>query len=432
MSVAIVLFTRDLRMHDQAALASAVEQYDTVLPLFVFDDTLLRNAGTPNRVTFLLQTLAELKRSLRQRGGDLAVRRGDIGDETVRTARAARATTIFVGDATSAYAQERVRMLRATLDVRVVNTVTAIAPGELVPEGRDHYRVFTPYWRRWQEEPLPDVHSAPERILLPQGVDHGRLPSARELISGATSPDLPPGGERAARRRLERWLADALQGYDEQRDDLASDRTSRLSAYLHFGCLSAVEAIRRARRAGPAAQQFVRQLCWRDFYAQLLAGNPHSATEDLHPGRRAWAVDDDALGRWRTGHTGYPIVDAGMRQLHAEGWMHGRARLIVAAFLTKTLGLHWRHGARAFADLLVDADVANNVGNWQWVAGTGVDTRPNRRFNSIAQARRHDPGGAYVRRYVPELAELDDRAVHEPWRGPLARVAPEYPAPLAV
>lgn len=431
MSVAVVLFTRDLRVHDQAALASAIEQYDAALPLFVFDDTLLRSAGTPNRVTFLLQALAELKRALRQRGGDLAVRRGDIGEETVRTARAVGATTVFVGDATSAYGQERLRRLRVTLDVRVVNTVTAIAPGELVPDGRHHYRVFTPYWRRWQEEPLPDVRSAPARIVVPQDVDPGRLPAARELTSGATSPDLLVGGERAARRRLERWLADGLHCYDE-RDDLASDRTSHLSADLHFGCLSAVEAITRARRAGTAAREFVRQLCWRDFYAQLLAANPHTATEDLHPRRREWTVDDDALERWRTGHTGYPIVDAGMRQLHAEGWMHGRARLVVAAFLTKTLGLDWRHGARAFADLLVDADVANNVGNWQWVAGTGVDTRPNRRFNLIAQAKRHDSDGAYVRRYVPELAELDDHDVHEPWRGPAARIAPEYPAPLAI
>ena len=432
MSAAVVLFTRDLRVHDHAALASAAEQYDAVLPLFVFDDALLRKAGTPNRVAFLLQALGDLKEALRERGGDLAVRHGGVVGETVLTARAAGATTVFVGDAMSLYGQERLRRLHAELDVRVVNTATAIAPGELVADGRDHYRVFTSYWRRWQDEPLPVVRPAPARIVLPPDVDPGQLPTLREVTSGETSPDLPSGGERAARHRLERWLAYGLQSYDEQRDDLASDRTSRLSPYLHFGCLSAVEAITRARAAGRAAREFVRQLCWRDFYAQLLAANPHTPAEDLHPRRQAWTVDEEALARWRTGHTGYPIVDAGMRQLHAEGWMHNRARLVVAAFLTKTLGLDWRHGARAFADLLVDADVANNVGNWQWVAGTGVDTRPNRRFNPIAQARRHDSAGDYVRRYVPELAELDAHIVHEPWRAPLARVAPEYPAPLAL
>jgi deoxyribodipyrimidine photo-lyase len=190
-----------------------------------------------------------------------------------------------------------------------------------------------------------------------------------------------------------------------------------------------VSANEVATRAGNTA--LVRQLCWRDFYAQLLAANPHTAHEDLHARGQAWNDDDEALARWRAGSTGVPIVDAGMRQLHAEGWMHNRARLIVAAFLTKTLRLDWRDGARAFAELLVDADVANNTGNWQWVAGTGVDTRPNRRFSPLAQARRRDPDGDYVRRYVPELAKLPGTAAHEPWRAPLADVAPEYPPPLA-
>jgi deoxyribodipyrimidine photo-lyase len=191
-----------------------------------------------------------------------------------------------------------------------------------------------------------------------------------------------------------------------------------------------VETITRARASGEDAREFVRQLCWRDFYAQLLAANLDTPAEDLHPRRRAWTDDLEALERWRAGKTGYPIVDAGMRQLHAEGWMHNRARLLVAAFLTRMLAIDWRHGARTFAQLLVDADVANNVGNWQWVAGTGVDTRPNRTFNVIAQAKRRDPDGDYVRRHVPELSELAGAAVHEPWRAPLASVAPEYPTPV--
>jgi deoxyribodipyrimidine photo-lyase len=252
------------------------------------------------------------------------------------------------------------------------------------------------------------------------------MPELGELVAGRPSPDLSRGGEGEGRRRLERWLADGAAHYDVMRDDLAADRTSRLSPYLHFGCVSANEV---ATRAGNT--EYVRQLCWRDFYAQLLAARPHTARDDLRPRQRPWNDDAEALARWRAGRSGVPIVDAGMRQLHAEGWMHNRARLIVAAFLTKTLELDWRHGARAFAELLVDADVANNVGNWQWVAGTGVDTRPNRRFNPLAQARRRDPNGDYVRRYLPELAELPGAAVHEPWRAPPARVAPEYPPPLA-
>jgi deoxyribodipyrimidine photo-lyase len=262
-------------------------------------------------------------------------------------------------------------------------------------------------------------------VKLPR-LEAGRLPELSQLVAEPPSPDLPKGGEAEARRRLERWLADGTADYDTARDDLAANRTSRLSPYLHFGCISANEV---ATRAGNTA--LVRQLCWRDFYTQLLAANPHTAHEDLHKRRQPWNDDNEALARWRAGRTGVPIVDAGMRQLHTEGWMHNRARLIVAAFLTKTLGLDWRAGARTFGELLVDADVANNSGNWQWVAGTGVDTRPNRLFNPQAQARRHDPNGDYVRRYVPELAELHGAAVHEPWRAPLASVAPEYPQPLA-
>ena len=425
MSTAIVLFTRDLRVHDHAALTAATAEHEHVVPLFVLDEALLRDAGTPNRVTFLLDSLLDLRASLRELGGDLVVRRGDLVTEVVRMASATGAKTLFVGEDVSLYAQQRVLRLRDELDVRVENTVTAVAPGEIVPEGRDHYRVFTPYWRRWREQPRPSLLEAPARVMLPS-LDAGRLPERSNLVADRPSPDLPKGGEGEARRRLERWLADGVADYGEKRDDLAANRTSRLSPYLHFGCISANEV---ATRAGNA--EFMRQLCWRDFYAQLLAANPQTAGADLHARRRAWKHDDEALARWRAGRTGVPIVDAGMRQLQAEGWMHNRARLLVAAFLTKTLGLDWRHGARAFAELLVDADVANNVGNWQWVAGTGVDTRPNRLFNPLAQAKRRDPSGDYVRRYVPELAEIPGAAVHEPWRAPLAWVAPEYPAPLA-
>jgi len=428
-SSAIVLFTRDLRVHDHPGLTAASE-YDAVVPLFIFDDALLRDAGRPNRLRFLLDSLTDLRQSLRRRGADLVVRRGDVVEQTVLIARSTGAKTVFAGDAVSAYAQARTRKLQADLDVRVEDTTTAIAPGELVPDARDHYRVFTPYWRRWQEESLRPVLPAPRRITVPPGIDRGRLPELHEIAPGKTSADLPPGGERAGRRRLERWFEEGLETYDVDRDELAADRTSRLSAYLHFGCISPVETITRARLRGEAARAFVRQLCWRDFYSQLLAANPQTSREDLKPRRRAWSDDLEALEAWRRGTTGYPIVDAGMRQLHAEGWMHNRARLVVAAFLTRTLGIDWRHGASTFAELLVDADVANNVGNWQWGAGTRVDTRPNRAFNPIAQAKRRDPDGDYVRRYVPELAQLPGPAVHEPWRAPLARVAPEYPPPM--
>jgi deoxyribodipyrimidine photo-lyase len=426
MSVALVLFTRDLRVHDQAALTAATASHERVVPLFVLDDALLSAAGTSNRMSFLLDSLRALRTSLRGLGGELIVRRGEVVSEVVRIASAAGAKTLFVGEDVSPYAQQRLRRLREQLEVRVENTVTAVAPGDLAPDGRDHFRLFTPYWRRWQEEPRPPILAAPTQVTVPPLVA-GCLPHLVPRASTRPSPGLPRGGEPEARRRLERWLGDGAADYDAMRDDLAADRTSRLSPYLHFGCISANEVATRVDNT-----ELVRQLCWRDFYAQLLAANPRTAHEDLRARPSVWNEDDEALARWRAGRTGVPIVDAGMRQLHAEGWMPNRARLIVAAFLTKTLGLDWRHGMRTFAELLVDADIASNAGNWQWVAGTGVDPRPNRRFNPVAQARRCDPSGDYVRRYVPELAELQAATVHEPWRAPLARAAPEYPAPLGV
>jgi deoxyribodipyrimidine photo-lyase len=246
-------------------------------------------------------------------------------------------------------------------------------------------------------------------------------------VPGRQSPDLPPGGESAGRARLGRWLRRGLERYEERHDAAAADATSRLSPYLHFGCLSAREVAERAAgRAG--AEPFLRQLAWRDFFHQLLAARPEASREDYRPRGGGWREDPEALAAWKAGRTGFPLVDAGMRQLAREGWMHNRARLVAGSFLTKHLGIDWRLGAAHFSDLLVDADVAQNAGNWQWVAGTGADTRPNRVLNPVLQARRHDPDGAYVRRYVPELAAIAGRVVHEPWK--LDQNANGYPAPI--
>jgi deoxyribodipyrimidine photo-lyase len=326
----------------------------------------------------------------------------------VRVAKAARADSIFVSADASEYAQARERGLarecgRERIELRTVAAASVVPPGLLAATGSDHYRVFTPYWRRWQPLPAPLVCAPPSRLLLPPGLEPGDLPPLRELSGAPPSPDLPRGGERPARRRLERWLADGLPGYERNRDRLDLDATSRLSPYLHLGCLSAAEVVTRARER-EGAQEFVRQLAWRDFYHQLLAAHPRTPREDLRPRGDEWTRDDEPLARWREGQTGCAVVDAAMRQLAREGWMPGRARLIVGSYLTKTLRVDWRHGARVFSEMLVDADLASNVGNWQWVAGTGVDTRPNRVLNPLRQAKRFDPEGAYVRRYVPELS----------------------------
>ena len=429
----VLLFTRDLRVHDQPALRAATADGGVVVPLFVFDDALVDGRAGANRRAFLAEALTDLRESLRALGGDLFVRRGDLVDEALRVAHAAAADRIVVGEDASPYAQRRRRRLeracaRERIELRVEDTIAAVAPGELAPASRDHYRVFTPYWRRWRETPLAAAAEPFPRIALPPGLDSGDLLQRGERPTPLA--DLVRGGESAARRRLARWLRDGIHDYDATRDLLAVDGTSRLSPYLHLGCISARETVERARSCGPVAEEFVRQLCWRDFFLQLLSANPETATEDLRPGRVAWRDDAHALARWADGRTGVPIVDAAMRQLRREGWMHNRGRLVVGSFLTKTLGIDWRRGAEVFFDLLVDGDVASNVGNWQWVAGTGADIRPNRTFNPLRQAKRFDPDGTYVRRYVPELGDVEDAFVHQPWHAPRHAQPDGYPAPI--
>jgi deoxyribodipyrimidine photo-lyase len=252
----------------------------------------------------------------------------------------------------------------------------------------------------------------------------------RSLTGSKPSPELTKGGESEARRRLSHWVRGGLARYGSTHDDLAAEDTSRLSPFLHFGCISPRTVLERCGDR-PGSEVFIRQLCWRDFHRQVLADRPNLPRADYRSRGDRWRRSRKDADAWRAGLTGYPIVDAGMRQLAREGFMHNRARLIVASFLTKTLYVDWRQGASHFASLLLDADVANNVGNWQWVAGTGNDTRPNRVLNPLRQAERFDPRGDYVRRYLPGLAGIEGRAVHQPWLLPAAeRRALDYPAPI--
>jgi deoxyribodipyrimidine photo-lyase len=452
MQTAIVVFTRDLRVYDNPALATACAKAERVIPVFVADPRLMTS---PSRTRFLADSLAGLRDGLRERGGDLVIRHGEPVAEVMRLAAQTRAQAIFIADDVSRYAARRRAGLAAgcaahRVELVVTPGLTVVPPGELRPAGGDHYKVFTPYWRAWAastwREPLP----APEIVRLPAGsAGGGGASSAGSSSSGHVSvtalvsavgrapaavgcapPELMPGGEQAGRARAQRWLGDSLACYGGRHDDLAGDQTSRLSPYLRFGCVSPLE-LAGAARGRPGGEEFCRQLAWRDFFYQVTAAFPELARTDYRPQGGSWRDDPDALAAWREGRTGMPIVDAGMRQLAAEGFMHNRARMITASFLTRDLRIDWRHGYRHFFALLADGDVASNAGNWQWVAGTGNNTRRGRALNMQRQARRFDPAGDYVRRYVPELAGLTSAQARAPWQlDPRRRRRLGYPAPI--
>ncbi|MEU3347283.1 deoxyribodipyrimidine photo-lyase [Streptomyces sp. NPDC006700] len=440
MNVSVVLFTADLRVHDHPPLCAALDGSRHVVPLFVRDPA-VDGAGfaAPNRLAFLADCLHDLDAALRRRGGRLVVRSGDPVEQVWEVAREVDADEVHVAADVSRFAHRREERLRRALEadgrrLHVHDTVTtAVAPGTLTPSSSDHFAVFTPYFRQWSRQQLRAPLGAPRTVRVPDGVASGELPS--RPAAADLSPALAPGGETEGRRRLAAWVRSGVTAYEERHDDLAGDATSRLSPHLHFGTLSPVELVHRARGADvPGAEAFVRQVAWRDFHRQVLAARPAAASADYRTKHDRWRSERSAredVEAWRQGRTGYPIVDAAMRQLLYEGWMHNRGRLLTASFLTKTLYVDWRVGARHFLRYLVDGDLANNQLNWQWMAGTGTDTRPNRVLNPVTQAKRYDPDGTYVRRWVPELSGLDGPAVHEPWKlQGAARAALDYPDPV--
>lgn len=429
MKTTILLFTRDLRVHDHPALHAACADAENLVPLFVLDDALLSSpAGAPNRVRFLLDGLDDLRKSLHERGAELVVRRGDPVTETLALARRHGAGRVHLSDDVSAYAARRRERLEREIAVAVHPGVTVVPPGTITPVSGDHYKVFTPYFRAWSGLHWRPVLPAPEVVRVPPGLEPG-VDLGSFDVSGV-SPGLIPGGEGAGRERVRAWLRDHLADYEDGHDDLPGDRTSRLSPYLRFGCVSPLE-LATAARARTGGYGFARQLAWRDFHHQVTAAFPRINRDDYRPRDAHWHDDEDALEAWRQGRTGYPIVDAGMRQLLYEGFMHNRARMITASFLTRNLRIDWRHGLRHFASLLADGDVPNNAGNWQWIAGTGNDTRPNRVMNPLRQASRFDPKGDYVRTYVPELEPVSASFIHTPWKLPAGLLRDlGYPAPI--
>ncbi|NRQ48328.1 cryptochrome/photolyase family protein [Aeromicrobium stalagmiti] len=430
MPTSVMWFRTDLRLHDQPALRTAIEHGpDGVVPLLVLDDRYW-GPGASTRQAYLVRLLHEFD----DRIGGLHIVHGDPVSEVLRVARQVEADTVHVSADYTPMGAERDTDVEAALaehDIRLVRTGSpyAVAPGRVTKDDGTGYRVFTPFFRAWQQhgwrQPAPPADDVP--WLRPGGRTH-RIPEAA-VPDGMT---LPPHGERAALERWQEFLADDVADYDSARDLPGPDRTSRMSVHLKWGTIhprTMLADLAPLRSDGAAA--YARELAFREFYADVLHQRPDSAFGYYNRTFEHMEYDQpgDDLEAWKTGRTGIPIVDAGMRQLLGEGWMHNRVRMIVASFLVKDLHLEWQHGAKHFLDLLVDADIASNQHGWQWVAGSGTDASPYFRiFNPMTQGKKFDPEGEYVRRWVPELADVPSKHVHTPWE--LAEPPADYPAPL--
>ena len=423
----IVWFTRDLRLHDHPALRAALDRCERVVCVFCLDDRLLsgRNASGP-RTQFMLECLAELRERL---DGNLVIRRGSPERELVDLAGEVDAGEVHFSADSGPFARRRMTRVWRALEaagvepwahpgLHAVDDLTAIRTQADKP-----YTVFSPFHRSWLEVPRREVLGRPRSLPdLPSGVRKGRIPTLDALGMEQEVDEPMPGGEVAARERLSRFLSRGVSDYTDNHDALGRDKTSRLSPYLHFGCISPREIEERLPR-GKGPDAFRRQLCWRDFYHHVLRhfpDNAHGEFQERYRGQIAWNDNEEHFRAWCDGQTGYPLVDAGMRQLRREGFMHNRARLVVGSFLTKDLGIDWRSGERWFMRLLLDGDEANNNGNWQWIASVGVDPQPffRRIYNPARHMERFDPEGHYVRRYVPELQPVPDRYLPEPWTMP--------------
>ena len=417
MTRAIVWFRRDLSLDDNFAWAGATVDHTEVLPVYVFDPRLLDTAGAHRRRQ-LVASVAALGDELRARGGSLTVATGDPIEAVARLAREHRADAVAWNNDVTSFAQARDeavhrRLSRARISVKRSWSALVHPPASILTAGGTVPRVFSRFYERWSAAPLPQpARAGRARILAVTGAS---LPT----IDGA--PPIAAGSE-AASRRLAAFL-DRIDAYDVARDLPGRDATSHLSADLRFGTISPRQVVCAVAGPTPGREAFIRQLAWRDWYAHLFAERPDLVQHAQQPqyDNIAWRSDPDEVEAWKQGRTGYPIVDAGMRQLSTTGWMHNRLRLITASFLVKDLLADWRIGERHFRHLLVDGDIPQNAGNWQWVAGTGPDAAPYFRvFNPLTQARRFDPDGDYVRRFVPELAELRGASIHAPSElGPL-------------
>ena len=439
-------FRNDLRLRDNTALNALAAKASAWLPVFVLDPRILAGPGVGGpRTRFLLDCLGRLSRDLEKRGVPLLVRKGRPEEVLPKLLHETGSRLLSFNEDTTPFARRRDAAVQQAVErsggqvlARLDHVV--FQSSEVRSKTGGAYSVYSPYrktwWRQWNQAPRLPVRL--ERLPPPiPDFSADRIPDPRRFGIEARACDIPTGGEAAAKRRLERFLEAAAGRYHQDRDRPDRDGTSRLSPYLRFGVISVRQCFERAEEAAyvdPGLQRGVSkwldELVWREFYSAILEEHPRVLRENYRREYDAlvWNDDPEGFEAWCEGRTGYPIVDAGMRQLRATGWMHNRVRMIVASFLTKDLLIDWREGERFFFERLVDGDPASNNGGWQWAASTGTDAQPYFRiFNPVAQGRRWDPEGRYVRRWIPELRDVPDPHVHAPWESGLPG---EYPPPI--
>jgi deoxyribodipyrimidine photo-lyase len=433
---------RDLRLHDNPALYGALNAGNGIVPVFVLDPKLLEKQAD-KRQAFLFAGLRELDAELKRLGSSLIIRQGDPTTEIRQLAAEVNADKVFAEEDYSPYAIRRDNEVGRQLDLHLVHGLGVHPPSVVIKADGNPYTVFTPFSRAWKALPLNDEPlPAPTQLTPPPALDSILLPKVE-------APAAFPTGEKEALRRLDHFLSQKAAGYTGDRNRMDLDGTSALSPYLRFGMLSARLAVTTAQSMArdshdpllkKGCEAWINELIWREFYQSILYHFPYVLDIAFNPARRniPWRNASEELDAWKEGRTGYPIVDAGMRQLAETGWMHNRARMITASFLIKDLLINWQDGEQWFMRSLVDGDPAANNGGWQWSAGTGTDAAPYFRiFNPVLQGKKFDPLGNYVRRWVPELSNVPEGKIHSPWemtpdeqRSFGASIGRDYPAPF--
>ncbi len=456
--LSIVWFRQDLRLRDHPALYEACKR-GTVLPLYILDDATpgeFRHGGASR--WWLYHSLESLRTDLHKHHSEVILRNGDPKTVLIELAKETGADAIYWNRLYEPFHVERDKEIKQILEeqgvtVKSYNGSLLVEPWQLKTGSGEYYKVYTPFWKKLKAEFSPrtpfsvPTFSNPDHFPESDNLeDWDLLPTKPNWAEGWL--DLWQPGEAGAEEALSYFIDHGLNIYDDARDIPAKRGTSRLSPHLHHGEISAVQIwhatqVKREQRddlPDSHVDSFLSEIAWRDFSYNLLfnadqfhTNNFKSKFDDM-----AWQEDKDALKRWQQGQTGYPIVDAGMRELYATGWMHNRVRMIVASFLTKDLLIHWKEGAQWFHDTLVDADLASNSAGWQWSAGSGADAQPFFRiFNPVSQGEKFDPQGKYVRKWVPELSELSDHYIHKPWEADSdlleqanIRLGKDYPHPI--